>query len=869
MTGRTVETEVALQRRVVVRPRLLRALDGSSARARLLVAPAGYGKTTLAEQWIGAGARPAAWYAARNASADVAVLSSALAQAAATIADGCDARLRERLTSTQNPADEAGVLAEILAEDLQEWPTDAWLVIDDYERLCRATEAEEFVRVLHSSAPVNLLVASRQRPSWVSSRAILYGEVFELGQTALAMTLEEAEEVLTEWPSEQASGLTRLAEGWPAVVGLAGLTSVPADLDADVPDELYEFFAEEVYESLSEETRHGLALLAVAPVLDRELAAAILGDEQCEAVFQEALAKGVLDDRHDRLELHPLARGFLESRLPPVSGQDEALGCALQAYRSKRDWDAAFDVLERHGLTHELEGLLEVALDDLLEGARVTTLEAWIRHAKERQRDGAIYRIAQAELTVRQGKHRAAQTFAESGLALSTISRPLAFRALLIAGRADHVACREAEGLERFRRAEMLADTPFERRQAQLGQIMCAAVLELPETMSLLEAVTAEASLTEPFDLIRMAERRLSVGFRFGFIKAEDLDEARSVAELLPQIRDPLVRCSFRSIFASALYLSAEYARAREVAEELIKDSGRYRIQIALPYGHMLRASALGGLKRYDEAEIAVSLADEACRRMNDRFGVLNVYCTRVRILLQQGRIAEACALEPPGPVGIAGIDSETVATRALALACIGRLEEARSMAQRALMRTGAIDARVLARAVLAVAAVRARSSDLQARASELVDHAFESGAIDFLVVAYRSSGDLLGLLLASAAARERTLFALSRSNDAQLADRVGKPASEVVDPVHGLTKRERDVYTLVCQGLSNQEIAQQLFISESTVKAHLHHVFDKLGIRSRTALALSAVARGPYAAPATTSPTDSSAGGSRPSTKN
>ena len=41
--------------------------------------------------------------------------------------------------------------------------------------------------------------------------------------------------------------------------------------------------------------------------------------------------------------------------------------------------------------------------------------------------------------------------------------------------------------------------------------------------------------------------------------------------------------------------------------------------------------------------------------------------------------------------------------------------------------------------------------------------------------------------------------------------------------------------------GFSNGEIARRLFISESTVKVHVHHVFDKLGIRSRTALVLGA----------------------------
>jgi DNA-binding NarL/FixJ family response regulator len=53
------------------------------------------------------------------------------------------------------------------------------------------------------------------------------------------------------------------------------------------------------------------------------------------------------------------------------------------------------------------------------------------------------------------------------------------------------------------------------------------------------------------------------------------------------------------------------------------------------------------------------------------------------------------------------------------------------------------------------------------------------------------------------------------------------------------LTKREREVHELLRRGLSNREIARTLFISEVTVKVHLRHVYEKLGVRSRTQAAL------------------------------
>lgn len=58
------------------------------------------------------------------------------------------------------------------------------------------------------------------------------------------------------------------------------------------------------------------------------------------------------------------------------------------------------------------------------------------------------------------------------------------------------------------------------------------------------------------------------------------------------------------------------------------------------------------------------------------------------------------------------------------------------------------------------------------------------------------------------------------------------------------LSSRERQVVELVAQGFKNREIAQRMFISEQTVKNHLHNIFDKLGVSDRLELALYAIHR-------------------------
>ena len=61
---------------------------------------------------------------------------------------------------------------------------------------------------------------------------------------------------------------------------------------------------------------------------------------------------------------------------------------------------------------------------------------------------------------------------------------------------------------------------------------------------------------------------------------------------------------------------------------------------------------------------------------------------------------------------------------------------------------------------------------------------------------------------------------------------RIPRPAPP--DAFEELTARERDVFRLVANGLSNPEIAHELFISETTVKTHVTHILQKLGLRDR-----------------------------------
>jgi two-component system nitrate/nitrite response regulator NarL len=65
-----------------------------------------------------------------------------------------------------------------------------------------------------------------------------------------------------------------------------------------------------------------------------------------------------------------------------------------------------------------------------------------------------------------------------------------------------------------------------------------------------------------------------------------------------------------------------------------------------------------------------------------------------------------------------------------------------------------------------------------------------------------------------------------------------GQPGGDAEKAITALTHRERQILRLVSEGLSNKEIGRRLKITDGTIKVHLHHIFEKLKVYKRTALA-------------------------------
>ncbi len=276
MTASTRQsTPARRKRRLIERPRLTKRLDECEARVILLLAPAGYGKTTLARQWA-KGLNGAVWVTLTPAHRDVARFAEDLASGIDSLGGNASRFVGEYLRARSNPQRAARDLGVTLA-DLLDGVRAQWVILDDYHEVNESPELAELISVIEDRSTVRLLVASRRRPAWTSQRRVLYREVEQLGRDDLAMDESESKLVLGQRPDLE--GLAGQAEGWPAVLALAAGTGRLRLPGGAMPEELYAFIAEELFQSVPETLRSQLVQLALTPEMSPDEVTDLLGED--------------------------------------------------------------------------------------------------------------------------------------------------------------------------------------------------------------------------------------------------------------------------------------------------------------------------------------------------------------------------------------------------------------------------------------------------------------------------------------------------------------------------------------------------------------------------------------------------------------
>jgi ATP/maltotriose-dependent transcriptional regulator MalT len=843
MAGRE-EHEFAVGRsHIIERPRLTRLLDEATAPAIMLIAPAGYGKTTLARQWLAT--REHAWYQGSTASSDVAALALGIAEAAAKLIPGVGQRLREWLPTSREPEDEVHVIAALLGDDLATWPDEAWFVIDDYQFLTTPA-AEDLVRHLFASTNRRLFVTSKRRPGWSSARDVLYGNIFEVGQSSLAMSFEEANRVLESTDTETPEGLVALADGWPAVIGLAALAPPPIAGDRELPEALDDYLAEELFMSLPHDTRRALLELALVPPLTRDSVDKLLGSG-AHTILRPAVSAGAfLLDNPRRLDLHPLIRTFLLRNLIDLPRSELAAVTTSASTFLIKDgaWDAAFAAIRRCPSSASVDLLLSEAITPLTNEGRLSTLRKWLSVAHSEDLRSPYIDLADAELSFRQANYARAETLASASAEALPLDARLKSAALYRAGQSSHLLDRPERALDYFHEAREMSLTSTDLRNAIWGQFISSIEIEDPAASTLLSEFI-EVGTRDRDTTVRTANGELLLAIRTGGL-THAIPECAAVTSLVSEANDPIVRSSFWHVYAAALMVAARYSEALEAVEEALKEIEHSYIDFARPYVLVNRVAANIGLRRLRNAEEALTAVERFAReRPGDCDLEINAKALRCRLRLQQGAPDEALEAtaggwsRPPSQ----GLRAEFLATRGMALACGGKIEDARSAVERAQAMSGHVEPQLLCQWTRAVCALLSGETDAATQVVNAYEKTTATGAFDFAVFAYRLHPKVLSILSQDKGRHEPLADLLVRANDTKLARthkiRVAQPWPPPA--AQELTTRETEVYSLLAEGRTNREIASALFISELTAKTHVSRILRKLGVRSRTEAALKA----------------------------
>jgi LuxR family maltose regulon positive regulatory protein len=842
--GDTTEQEIPAGRRhIIERPRLTRLLDTTSARVIMLVGPAGYGKTTLARQWLAN--RPHAWYQATAASGDVAGLAVGLAESVAALTPDATQRLRQRLLATRDASQEIPALAQIQADVLSQWPEGAWLAIDDYQFIASSEPADAYLDTLLGCTPLQLLLTSRIRPAWATSRNRLYGHIYELGRGPLSMNDEEARMVLTRRGDSRMSGLLELAEGWPAVIGLAALTGGEQP-DNALPETLYEFLADELYQAASAPLQSALQTLALCPPITPEVRDYLFGSPTGADLLAEATRIGFLTTTPHGLALHPLLRSFLLSKLREADSLNihAAVRRIAEFLLQRSRWDDVFDLFKRYPLSEVLIPLVERANEEMLSSGRLGTLADWLGAARELHLDAPLLDIVTAELALRQGNLARAETLGLHVGRSSGIPANIKTRAFAIAGRAAYLANRHPDALTHYECALQLAHDRESRRRASWGKLICFHGYGRSEELERALSDFLQDQPQNADEVLQSLNARVMVAANIGGM-TEALESALSVKRIRHDVRDPLTRTAYLNVLARTSAVAARYADALRWAEELIEDAERFRLLFVEPYAYIARAVAELGLRRFGATDSTIDHARQVSEEINDIHNLVEAHALQCKLAVATSdfdRALDATADTRWNTQITTEMLAEYEANRALAFVCKGRIGEALAGADKAAALTSLPEVLALVACVRAIATIREGTSALRWReASKALQPVFDQSLFDAFVVAYRGFPELLRAAVSSAERGAVLANVLREANDVQIAKAVGidmpaPPSATTLSP------RETEVLSLLSLGYTNQEIAAALHIAQPTAKVHVRRVLQKLGVRSRTEAALAAL---------------------------
>ncbi len=332
----------------------------------LVLADAGYGKTTLLADFAARTRLRTLWYRLDEDDRDWISLLTHLVAAGreldSSFAPSTAAMLAD--TSLAGPTRDT-VIGTFMRELQSIAPQGAVLIIDDFHLVDEAPDARLIARELVINAPERLTIvfASRRTPAIPIAKLRATGEVAELTTDDLRFDARETEQLFRETygrtlDPDVLADVTARTEGWAAslqLVHAALRDRSPAEIRGFVrgltgaDHELYDYLAEVVVGDLPDDMQQFLMRTSILQVVTAEFAEVVSGVSEADVSRLLSTAERVtlLGRRsrgpHKELRYHPLVREFLEARMDREDGPEAIRGLhrMVAAYAAERDWRVA------------------------------------------------------------------------------------------------------------------------------------------------------------------------------------------------------------------------------------------------------------------------------------------------------------------------------------------------------------------------------------------------------------------------------------------------------------------------------------------------------------------------------------------------
>lgn len=380
----------------------------------LVIAPAGYGKTTLMTQWVqelGRTGVPVSWLTLDVSERDPALFLAYLIRTFQTSFPGLGQDAARILSSAANLERDWPLVAGALCSDLQRRILSAvFLFLDDMHHVIDSPVIVQILGYVLRAAPssLHIIIASRRElnlPPLVRMRT--EGRVIEVRQSDLHLTPEQARQLLAiqDVTLSDDALMTLLArtEGWALSLQLAAraLAEQPAERRGEFveslgggSEQLLTYLAAEVLADLPADVLDFLRLAALPPHFDADLLTQALLREDVPYLLRRIRTLGLplmpLDAHGHQLRFHPLWRELLLRDIHETV-DDETLAAFHRRFGRQFELRGELEeALEHYAHAHSIDDLERALLDrawPLLNSPRRDTVRRWIEQIPPERRE--------------------------------------------------------------------------------------------------------------------------------------------------------------------------------------------------------------------------------------------------------------------------------------------------------------------------------------------------------------------------------------------------------------------------------------------------------------------------------------------------